>query len=116
MTFGKYIRDRRQTLAGQVEGMSLRKVALSIGVEPAYLSRVERDLTPPPSELKIVALADVLGVDPDMLLAMAGKISSDLQKIILNRPELFGQLLRKLKEQPDHAILYLVREVSDGNW
>lgn len=96
--------------------MSLRQVAMKIGVEPAYLSKVERDLTPPPSEAKVVALADVLGEDTDLLLAMAGKVSSDLIAIIQARPRLFGELLRQLKEQPDHAILHIVRQVTDGDW
>ena len=96
--------------------MSLRQVAQRIGVEPAYLSKVERDLTPAPSEAKVIALAEVLGEDPDMLLAMAGKVSSDLLKIIQSRPQLFGELLRQLKQQPDHAILNIVRQVTDGDW
>ena len=96
--------------------MSLRRVAQRIGVEPAFLSKVERDLTPPPSEAKIVALADVLGEDPDLLLAMAGKVSSDLLEIIRKRPKLFGEILRQLKEQPDQAILHVVRQVTDGDW
>ena len=47
---------------------------------------------------------------------MAGKLSSDLQAIIQKRPELFASLLRELAEQPDHAILKIVREVRDGDW
>ena len=66
----------------------------------------------PPSEVKIIALADYLDEDPDVLLAMAGKVSSDLQDIIRKRPKLFADLIRQLKEQPDHAVLRLVREVK----
>ena len=51
-----------------------------------------------------------------MLLAMAGKVSADLQEIICRRPQLFANLLREIKDAPDHAILKLVREVRDGNW
>ena len=58
----------------------------------------------------------LLGEDPDILLAMAGKISTELQNIIARRPKLFAQLLRSLKDEPDHAILHLVREVRDGTW
>ena len=54
--------------------------------------------------------------DPDILLAMAGKGSSDLQEIIRKRPKLFADLIRQLKEEPDHAVLKLVREVKDGDW
>ena len=47
---------------------------------------------------------------------MAGKVSSDLQEIIIRRPRLFADLLRQLKEVPDHAVLRIVREVRDGDW
>jgi hypothetical protein len=47
---------------------------------------------------------------------MAGKVSTDLQRIILKRPALVAQLLRDLKNLPDHAVIRLVREVRDGRW
>ena len=115
-SFGSYVRTRRETLNAEDKSMSLRQVALRIGVEPAFLSKIERDVAPPPSEAKIVALAQALGEDPDLLLAMAGKVSSDLQAIIRKRPQLIGELLRHLKAQPDHAILSIVRQVTDGDW
>ena len=49
-------------------------------------------------------------------LAMAGKVSSDLQDIIRRRPVLFSQLIRELKNLPDRAVVRLVREVRDGEW
>ena len=51
-----------------------------------------------------------------MLLAMAGKVSSDLLEIIRKRPELFADLIRQLKSMPDHAILRISRDVRDGEW
>ena len=51
-----------------------------------------------------------------MLLALAGKVSSYLQEVIRKRPALFAELIRGLKEMPDHAVLRLVREVRDGEW
>lgn len=115
-SFGSYVRARREALNASDRSMSVRQVAQRIGVEPAFLSKIERDVAPPPSEAKIVALAEALGEDPDLLLAMAGKVSSDLQAIIRKRPKLIGELLRQLKEQPDHAILSIVRQVTDGDW
>ena len=115
-SFGTYVRTRREVLHAEDKSMSLRQVALRIGVEPAFLSKIERDVAPPPSEAKIVALAQALSEDPDLLLAMAGKVSSDLQAIIRRRPQLIGELLRQLKAQPDHAILSIVRQVTDGDW
>jgi transcriptional regulator with XRE-family HTH domain len=113
---GRYIREQREKLRRSDSSFSVRKLALRIGVEPSYLSKIERGETPPPSEAKIRLLAQELGEDPDALLALAGKISSDLQAAIVKRPRLFAQLIRELKDMPDHAVLRLVREVRDGNW
>lgn len=95
---------------------SLRQVAARIGVEPAYLSKVERGEVAPPSEATTLKLAHELGEDPDVLLAMAGKVSSDLQAIIRKRPQVFAELIRQLKSAPDHAVLRIVREVREGEW
>ena len=80
-------RERRRS---RNRAFSVRQVARRIGVEPAYLSKVERDQVSPPSEATIRRLAEELDEDPDVL--------------------------RQLKEMPDHAILRVVREVRDGNW
>ena len=114
--FGSYLRERRETLARTSSNYSLRKVATRIGVQPSYLSKVEREQEAPPSEEKILALARELDEDPDVLLALAGKVSSDLQELIRRRPQLFAQLIREMEDLPDHAVLRLVREVRDGNW
>jgi transcriptional regulator with XRE-family HTH domain len=114
--FGDYVRTARSKLAEKDPRYSVRRVAGRIGVEPAYLSKVERGLVPPPSEATIVRLAGDLKEDPDVMLALAGKVSSDLQQVILRRPKQFAELIRQLKNAPDHAILRLVREVRDGNW
>ena len=114
--FGPFIRSRREELRESDREFSVRKVAARIGVEPSYLSKVERGEQPPPSEAKIVALAEVLDEDADSLLAMAGKVSSDLQEAIRKRPRLFAELIRQLRTAPDRAVLRLVREVRDGDW
>ncbi len=116
MTFGEYIRDRREALRREDRRYSVRQVAQRVGVEPAYLSKIERGDVAPPSEAKIRALAGELGEDPDVLLAMAGKVSSDLLEVIRKRPRLFAELIRQLKSMPDHAILRIAREVRDGDW
>ncbi len=114
--FGQEIRQTRERLRREDPRFSLRQVAQRIGVEPAYLSKIERGEVPPPSEATTVKLAKELGEDPDVLLAMAGKVSSDLQEVIRKRPKLFADLIRELKKAPDHAILKVVREVRDGDW
>ena len=114
--FGPAIRERRENLRRDDRSFSVRQVARRIGIEPAYLSKIERGEVAPPSEATTVRLARELGQDPDVLLAMAGKVSADLQEIIRKRPRLFADLIRQLKEAPDHAVLRVVREVRDGVW
>jgi transcriptional regulator with XRE-family HTH domain len=114
--FGTHIRQVRERLLEANRDFSLRKVAMRAELEPAYLSKIERGIFPPPSEEAIVRLAGILGLNADVLLAMAGKLSKDLQQIILQRPELIAELLRQVKEAPDHAILRVSREVRDGQW
>jgi transcriptional regulator with XRE-family HTH domain len=115
MSFGKYIREVRERHRSEDRTYSVRQVALRIGVEPAYLSKIEREQVAPPSEATIRRLAGELGEDADLLLAMAGKVSGDLRAIIVRRPQLFAELLRRLKDAPDHAILRVVREIRDGD-
>ncbi len=116
MAFGSYVRERRERLREEDPRFSVRQLAQRIGVEPSYLSKVERGEVAPPSEATIVRLVAELEEDPDVLLALAGKVSSDLQEAIRKRPELFAALIRELKGMPDQAVLRLVREVRDGNW
>ena len=112
---GEYLRKRREELRSRDANYSLRGVAARIGVQPSHLSKIERDVEAP-SEKTVVALARELEEDPDVLLALAGKVSRDLREIILKRPKLFARLIREIKDMPDHAVLRLVREVRDGNW
>ena len=115
-TFGCFVRERRESLRENDPKFSIRRVAQRIGIQPSYLSKVERDEVAPPSEKTTVKLAKELKVDTDVLLALAGKVSSDLQDAIRKRPELFAELIRELKKKPDHAVSRLVREVRDGEW
>jgi transcriptional regulator with XRE-family HTH domain len=115
-SFGTHIRTQREARRASDPSFSVRQLATRIGVEPSYLSKVERGETPPPSEEKIRRLAIELNDDQDVLLAMAGKVSTDLQDVIRQRPALFANLLRELKDAPEHAVLRLVREVRDGEW
>ena len=116
MNFGKLIRKSRLEAQSGDKNYSLRKTAARIGIQPSYLSKIERGELPPPGEEVICKLAKDLGLDTDVMLAMAGKVSSELLEVIRSRPELFATLLRELKSVPDHAVLKLVREVRDGEW
>ena len=110
--FGSFIRQQREALRTDDPRFSVRQLASRIGVEPSYLSKVEREIEPPPSEPKIRALAHELGEDADTLLARAGKVSTDLQEAICHRPQLFSKLIRELRNHPDHAVLRVVQDVQ----
>lgn len=112
--FGTHIRRQRETLRHEDPRYSVRQLAARIGVEPSYLSKVERELEPPPSEPKIRALAAELGEDPDSLLALAGKVSIDLQIAIRKRPLLFARLIRELRNLPDSTVLRLLKNLNSG--
>lgn len=87
--FGATVRQEREKLE-----IGLREMAKKIGVSPTYLSKVERDQFPPPAEDKVIAIASALGCDPDELLALAGKVSSDLTDIIRRQPRGMASFLR----------------------
>jgi len=91
-TFGARVRRERE---GRKIG--LRQAAKSIGVSPTYLSMVERDEFHPPAEDKVRALAKLLELDADELLALAGKVSSDLTAIIRDHPRELASFLRSIK-------------------
>jgi len=114
-SFGDFVRQTREYLRTNDTAYSVRRVAGQLGIQPSYLSKVERGEVAPPSEETIVRLASVLRVDSDVLLALAGKVSLELRQVILKRPQLFAQLLRQMRDAPDHAVLRLVRELQDGD-
>ena len=114
--FGRHVMELRKARQATDRAFSLRQVAGRIGLEPSYLSKVERGGTPPPSEQAILRLAADLGEDPNVLLASAGKVSAELQQIILRRPQLFAEFLQTLKNAPDDAVYRVLREVRDGEW
>ena len=47
-------------------------------------------------------------------VGLAGKVSRDLQEIVIRRPRIFADLLRTLDEAPDHVVMRITREVRAG--
>jgi transcriptional regulator with XRE-family HTH domain len=97
--FGRRVRVLRVE-----QGWGLRKFAKAVGVSPTYLSKIERGEFPPPAEDKVVAIADALGQDRDELLALAGRVASDLAEVIRARPKELGALLRAIRDLPPEAV------------
>src|SRR5262245_55845615 len=115
-SFGKFLRERRMTKAAEDRAFSIRQLADRVGIEPSYLSKIERGEQPPPGEETIQRIAKELGEDPDTLLALAGKVSSDLTQIIRERPALVSELLRSIRRVPAKRVAQVARQVRDGNW
>ncbi|RUQ41283.1 MAG: XRE family transcriptional regulator [Candidatus Competibacteraceae bacterium] len=114
--FGHHTRLLRERYRQANNRYSIRQTALRVGLAPGYLSRIERGNALPPSEDAIRRLAADLGEDFDYLLALAGKISSDVREIIMRRPVLFTELIRCLNDVPDHELAKLVSRIRNGDW
>ena len=75
--FGKIVRTQREKM-----GIGLRELSVKVNMSPTYLSMVERSEFPPPIEKKVKAIAAELDLDPDNLIARAGKVPMDVNDII----------------------------------
>ncbi len=115
-TFGTFLRERRLARAESDEAFSLRRLAERVGIEPSYLSKIERSEQPPPGEATILRLARELGTDSDALLALAGKVSAELLDIIRERPALVADLLRSIRRLPAKRVTEVTRQIRDGDW
>ena len=115
--FGAAIKRRREQLHQADKRYSLRQVAERVGLSPAHLSSIENEKRGGPAEDAICALADDLGQHPDQLLALAGKLPSDVEAIILRRPQLFARLIREIGHLGDEEIrtgLSLIAQMGQG--
>jgi transcriptional regulator with XRE-family HTH domain len=103
--FGAFIRREREA-----KDIGLREMAKMIGVSATYLSKIERDEFPPPAEDRVKAVAKVLNLDADDLLARAGRVSSDISDIIKRHPIELAALLRTTKGLTAEDIIRLARQ------
>lgn len=105
--FGALVRREREA-----KELGLREMAKMIGVSPTYLSKVERDEFPPPAEDRVKEIAKVIGYDADELLALAGRVASDISDIIKRQPVELAALLRTTKGLKAEEIAQLAREAQ----
>ncbi|GMR21985.1 MAG: helix-turn-helix transcriptional regulator [Acidobacteriota bacterium] len=95
MKFGRTIRRLREE-----KNISIAQFARKVGISPTYLAPIERDVFPPPAEHKVVKIAKALDQDPDELLALAGRVGTDLRRIIRRQPVNAGRMLRAIDGLP----------------
>lgn len=105
--FGAFIRRVREA-----KEIGLREMAKKIEVSPTYLSKVERDEFAPPAEDRVKAIAAILDLDADDLLARAGRVSSDISRIIKRQPVALAALLRTTEGLSAEDITRLVRQAQ----
>lgn len=116
-TFGTRLKELRLT-----KHLSQRELADKVaarlkeqdgrGFDFTYLSKIENERMPPPSQQAILVLALVLDADSDELLALAGKAPSDVSEQLQNEkarvfyrsavdrnltPDQWDQLIDKLR-------------------
>jgi len=106
-SFGALVRRERQA-----KEIGLREMAKNIGISPTYLSKIERGDFDPPAEDKVRKIAEIIGRDPDELLALAGRVASDLTDIIRQRPRELADFLRTAKGLSAEDIARLARQAQ----
>ena len=94
-TFGQLIRELR---INHKEYNSLREFARKVGLSPAYLSRIENEKEPPPSEAIIERMAEALGIDKYELFSHAGKIPTEFLETFQKNPKSVASFMRRAQE------------------
>jgi transcriptional regulator with XRE-family HTH domain len=92
-TFGKKLRDFRIQA-----DIGLRELARLINKSPGYLSDVEHDNVPPPSEDVILKIAAVLNIEKKELLKAAQKMDPEISRYVAREPEV-ADFLRMAREK-----------------
>ena len=92
--FGNLIRALREAKKKTDPKYSLRQFAVAVGISATYLSKVETGDFDPPAPDKIKRIAELLGYNPDELLALAGRVDPELNDIIRKQPREMAEFLR----------------------
>ena len=79
--FGTLLKDVRRS-----KQVSQRELADRVGVDFSYISKIENNRLAPPAAETIIKICEALGVPSEVLLAHAGKVSSDMKDAITSSP------------------------------
>jgi HTH-type transcriptional regulator, competence development regulator len=79
--FGVLLKSLRQS-----RSWGLRPFARAVGIAPSYQAFIESGHVPPPSEEKILRMAEVLDVPAQRLLIPAGRLPSDVLRALWQHP------------------------------
>lgn len=93
-SFGKRLRKLRQQ-----RGLTQRELAVLVGLDVTYISKLERERVGPPARAAIVKIAETVGAEEEELMLLAGRASPQLMKQIRHS----GQLRCLLHEGFSHG-------------
>ena len=102
--FGQVVRELRMK---HKDYSSLREFARKVGLSAAYLSRIENEKEPPPSEMVVERIAEALGADKYELFSYAGKIPAEFLETFKKNPKGVASFMRRVQE---------VGVESDSDW
>jgi transcriptional regulator with XRE-family HTH domain len=94
-TFGDRLRELRLK---REEYASLRAFASKVGLSPTYMSHLENNKVPPPSEGVIKRLAEALQADKYELFSLAGKFPPEFFETFQKNPQGVADFFRKAEE------------------
>ena len=94
------------------KGFGLRELARIIEKAPSYVSDIEYDRRVP-SEAVLRSLCDVLNLDFDRMLSLAGRLGDEADRYLRREPAA-GMLLRRLQESgaKDEELRELIAQVE----
>jgi HTH-type transcriptional regulator, competence development regulator len=75
--FGAALRIYRRSA-----GLTQRELAQKSRLDFSYISKIENGRLPPPAADTVVSMCHILKIPPERLLALTGKIPSDVQESI----------------------------------
>ena len=87
MGFGTFIREKREQA-----NVPMNEFARSLGISPAYWSRIERDIEKPPKDELIRKAAELLGIAADDAFVEASRLPPDMREDV-------GNLVRMYRKQ-----------------
>lgn len=111
--FAKTIQLKRKE-----KGMTLEELADKAGVVKSYLSKLENDrIESKPSESLLKKLSDILDLDFEQLLLLAGRMTKAIvEDLDIQKVELFRAMKgRRFTEQEYKNILAKLKKEKDDN-
>lgn len=106
-TLGTVIRDARVK-----SGRSLREFSKLLDITPSYQSDIENDRRVPAEEV-LKRIADLLALNFEDLMALAGRLGGDAERYLRRQPAA-GALFRKLTETnaPEALLRKMIAEAE----